>query len=147
MKPCLHSKTALHFLTACTLVFSFSVPVIAQDTVQVTWFGTLSGSQIAGTDVTAGCALESFDISLSIVAPGSNWAGDMALGITAPNGNRIEVGGYNTGFGCRRLAKLLEHHGGWDLHGLHRQPGAIRPVWIRMLARGGDECLDKWRGE
>ena len=71
----------------------------AQDTLTVQWAGTLSGSEVASVDVTAGCALSAFDISLDIVAPGSNWAGDMALAITAPNGNRIEVGGYNTGFG------------------------------------------------
>lgn len=77
----------------------FILPLHGQDTLQVTWAGTLSGSQIASVEFTAGCDLQGFDISLDIVAPGSNWAGDMALGITAPNGNRIEVGGYNTGFG------------------------------------------------
>lgn len=73
--------------------------LFSQDTVQATWAGTLSGSEVGSVQITAGCTLESFDISLAIVAPGSNWAGDMALAITAPNGNRIEVGGYNTGFG------------------------------------------------
>ena len=82
-------------------IFCALLPALAfsQDTLTVQWAGTLSGSQVASVDVTAGCALEAFDISLDIVAPGSNWAGDMALAITAPNGNRIEVGGYNTGFG------------------------------------------------
>ena len=56
----------------------------AQDTLTVQWAGTLSGSEVASVDVTAGCALSAFDISLDIVAPGSNWAGDMALAITAP---------------------------------------------------------------
>ena len=73
--------------------------LLAQDTLEVQWAGTLSGTEVAAIEVTAGCALEAFDISLDITAPGSNWAGDMALAITAPNGNRIEVGGYNTGFG------------------------------------------------
>ena len=42
-------------------------------------------------EVTAGCSSAlGFDISLDIVAPGSNWAGDMALAITAPNGNQAE---------------------------------------------------------
>ena len=70
----------------------------AQDTLQVNWAGSLAGSEIGSFEVTAGCDLQGFDISLGIVAPGSNWAGDMALAITAPNGNRIEVGGYNTDF-------------------------------------------------
>ena len=71
----------------------------AQDTLQVSWAGSLSGSESAAVDLTAGCNLEAFVISLDIVAPGSNWAGDMAIAVTAPNGYRIEYGGYNTGFG------------------------------------------------
>ena len=71
----------------------------AQDTLQVNWAGSLSGSESASVDLTAGCSLDAFEISLDIVAPGSNWAGDMAIAVTAPNGNRFEYGGYNTGFG------------------------------------------------
>ena len=90
----------LHQIPALLALFISSFMVVnAQDTLQVNWAGALAGSETAGFEVTAGCDLQSFDISLDIVAPGSNWAGDMALAITAPNGNRIEVGGYNTGFG------------------------------------------------
>ena len=71
----------------------------AQDTLQVNWAGSLSGNESASVDLTAGCSLDAFEISLDIVAPGSNWAGDMAIAVTAPNGNRFEYGGYNTGFG------------------------------------------------
>ena len=81
------------------LGFLFFLAAAAQDTTQVFWAGSLAGSEVGSVEVTAGCSLEGFDITLDIVAPGSNWAGDMALAITAPNGNRIEVGGYNTGFG------------------------------------------------
>lgn len=88
---------ARSILVGATLLITGNL--LAQDTLQVSWAGSLSGSQVASFEVTAGCDLQSFDIALGIVAPGSNWAGDMALAITAPNGNRIEVGGYNTGFG------------------------------------------------
>ena len=71
----------------------------AQDTLQVNWAGSLSGNESASVDLTAGCSLDALEISLDIVAPGSNWAGDMAIAVTAPNGNRFEYGGYNTGFG------------------------------------------------
>jgi len=71
----------------------------AQDTLQVNWAGSLSGNESSSVDLTAGCSLDAFEISLDIVAPGSNWAGDMAIAVTAPNGNRFEYGGYNTGFG------------------------------------------------
>ena len=70
-----------------------------QDTLSTTWAGNLGGGASEGFQVTAGCALQSFDIVLDITAPGSNWAGDMAMAVTAPNGNRIEIGGYNLGFG------------------------------------------------
>lgn len=89
------------------LVFAVSSACLfSQDTLTIDWAGSLSGSEVAAIEFTAGCALDGFDIELDIVAPGSNWAGDMALAITAPNGNRIEVGGYNTGFGYVDL-------GGW----------------------------------
>ena len=70
-----------------------------QDTLSTTWAGNLGRRRIRGFSVTAGCALQAFDIVLDITAPGSNWAGDMAMAVTAPNGNRIEIGGYNLGFG------------------------------------------------
>ena len=97
------SIARLTLLRSAGLIVAFyclsSWSVEAQDTIPAAWAGSLSGSQIASFEVTAGCSLLSFDISLDIVAPGSNWAGDMALAITAPNGNRIEVGGYNVNFG------------------------------------------------
>ena len=86
-------------LFASTLATMVSGRLAAQDTTQIVWAGSLSGSQTASIDFTAGCALEGFDITLEFEAPGSNWPGDMALAITAPNGNRIEVGGYNVDFG------------------------------------------------
>lgn len=83
-----------------TLLFFLLLPALhGQDTTQVNWAGSLAGNESAAVELTAGCSLEAFFISLDIVAPGSNWAGDMAIAITAPNGNRIEYGGYNTGFG------------------------------------------------
>ena len=77
----------------------YAIALHSQDTLQVNWAGSLAGNESTSVDLTAGCSLEAFSISLDIVAPGSNWAGDMAIAVTAPNGNRIEYGGYNTGFG------------------------------------------------
>ncbi|MGB0511594.1 MAG: hypothetical protein ACPGGB_11795, partial [Flavobacteriales bacterium] len=86
--------------TPLALLFVLLLPVLrAQDTTEVVWAGSLAGNESAAIELTAGCSLDAFFISLDIVAPGSNWAGDMAIAITAPNGNRIEYGGYNTGFG------------------------------------------------
>lgn len=86
--------------TPLALLFVLLLPALhAQDTTQVNWAGSLAGNESAAIELTAGCSLDAFFISLDIVAPGSNWAGDMAIAITAPNGNRIEYGGYNTGFG------------------------------------------------
>lgn len=81
------------------LFLAFSSLMSAQDNMEANWTGILNGSEVGGVEVPAGCALTGFDISLDIVASGNNWAGDMAMAITAPNGNRIELGGYNMNFG------------------------------------------------
>lgn len=83
------------------LICAFFMPIsaLAQDTVHVSMATTLSGAEVETATPAAGCALTGFDITLNIVAGGSNWAGDMALAITDPNGVSIQIGGYNTGFG------------------------------------------------
>ena len=95
-------KRSLSYLFARVLAGLFlalSSLMSAQDTMEANWTGILDGSEVGGVEVPAGCALTGFDISLDIVASGNNWAGDMAMAITAPNGNRIELGGYNMNFG------------------------------------------------
>ena len=72
-------------VTPLALLFVLLLPALhAQDTTQVNWAGTLAGNESAAIELTAGCSLDAFFISLDIVAPGSNWAGDMAIAITAP---------------------------------------------------------------
>ena len=84
----------------CTLFFvALTFGLWSQDTTQVAWAGNLAGSEVGTFEVTAGCNLTGFDISFDIIAPGNNWAGDMAMAITAPNGNQAEWGGYNVNFG------------------------------------------------
>ena len=87
----------------CTPLF-FIQTSNAQDTVHVSMLTTLSGTEIETAMPLGGCSLTAIDITLNIVAGGSNWAGDMALGITAPNGVSIQFGGYNTGFGYTEAA-------------------------------------------
>ena len=91
-------RTAVVSLGTLASVF-LAGDAFGQDTLSTTWAGSLGGGASEGFQVTAGCDLQGFDIVLDITAPGSNWAGDMAMAVTAPNGNRIEIGGYNTGFG------------------------------------------------
>ena len=94
------SSFRLVALLLCLLTSMFAgTRTQAQDTLSTTWATSLGGGASEGFQVTAGCDLQGFDIVLDITAPGSNWAGDMAMAVTAPNGNRIEIGGYNTGFG------------------------------------------------
>lgn len=89
-----------------SLAFSAFIPIQAQaqDTVHVSMATTLSGTEIESVLAPAGCSLLAIDVSLTIVADGSNWAGDMALAITAPSGVSIQIGGYNTGFGFTEAA-------------------------------------------
>jgi PKD repeat protein len=82
------------------LLLVLSSPLFSQDNMEnISYTGILAGSEVGSVETTAGCSLSGFDISLDILASGNNWAGDMAMAITAPNGNRIELGGYNMNFG------------------------------------------------
>lgn len=81
-------------LNGCDCMLDFSVST------------ALSGGNSSVTVSNAAGDLESIDVIMDFTSSGSSWPGDMLLGICAPNGTCIEIGGYDVSLSYTSL-------GGW----------------------------------